>query len=257
MGFIRVQTKTKNGKKYQYFYYSERRRSKVKDGGDGKVRSIDRLLGNYINGQYLSFHLWDGLNVVDFAEAMIVFELKNYRLDDYIQWEVTWKFRKGKPTAGKLKFRAKSKAIDARTSSIRKLRKRLQSQITWILENTMDSLANGIEDVAYHLASYTKAKDGLTKAEERYREWKRDPSKKWTEGGEGYEWHPMAGDLIQSNIESSRLFVDYHLSGRESIFAELLTYCPPGERERFKAAIIRKSETLAADPTFLDRHLCK
>jgi hypothetical protein len=257
MGFIRIQTKTKKGKTYHYFYYSERRRSHVKEGGDGKVRSIDRLIGNYANGKYLAFHLWDGLSLVDYAKAMIAYELKQYRLDAHIEWDVIWKLRKGKPTAGKLKFRAKSKSIDARNSVVRKIRERLQSAIDWMIKHELNYFANGLEAIAYHLASYNKSKAGLAKTEEKQREWEQDPKKEWSEGGETYKWADLAGDIIQSNMETYRYLVDHHITQHQNDTASLLEACPPGERERFKSAVIRQTEKLAASPNFLDRYETK
>lgn len=83
MGFIRIQTKIVKGKKYCYYYYSQRLRSKKKDGGNGKVKSNDKLIGKELGGQeysYLYFWIWKGLSVKDYIQAYVCYEIKKYSL---------------------------------------------------------------------------------------------------------------------------------------------------------------------------------
>lgn len=261
MTFIRERVKTKKGKKYHYFYYCIRRRSRIKDGGDGKILCPDRLIGDHpINGKYLAFHLWDGLSAVDYAEALITFQLKGYSdLCRYLKWWIEWKFRKGKPTAGKLKFRAievNGITTDARASYPRNLRIYLQCWLDALIK-FQDAMNDDIEAIAARLARYERLIKLKEATQANYREWKADPYREWEEDGQHWKYHKDYGDQCLDNIEKCQHYADVNIQAYQDGIADLLNDCPPGERERFKAAIVRRFEKLAADPTFLDRHDCK
>lgn len=258
MGFIRVQTKEKKGKEYRYYYYSERRRSHVKEGGNGKVRSIDKLIGTWLDGKYLEFWLWDGLSVTDYLEALIAYEIKGY-LADRITWSVTWKRdKKGKAIAGKLTIRAKYEngrpLIDARSQYVKQSKIRLMDYVESILEYEQNAIAEEIERLAAYLAGYQTDKERLKKAEAKYQDWLANPKKEWEEGGTTWVWADNAEDVLQTKIEIFRDGMDKNLADYQEGIPRLVRRSPPGERERFKAAIIRQTEKLAASPNFLDRH---
>lgn len=257
MGSIKVQVKTKSGKEYQYFYYRISRRSRIKDGGDGKPVTVDKLIGDEIViGQYLPFWLWDGLAAVDYAEAMVNFRIKNSPIASYLRWEIEWKFKKGFPTAGKLKFRSTShngKTIDARSAYPKSLRQWLQSGINLIIEK-QSLIAGEIEAIAYDLARYESEKQDLIQLEAKYKEWKQNPNREWMEGDTLWRYHANYGDQISDRIEAVKANIDYFLESYYSQIATLLEYAPPSCRERFKATIIRQAEKLATSPNYIDRY---
>ena len=169
MGSIKVQVKTKSGKEYQYFYYRISRRSRIKDGGDGKPVTIDKLIGDSaILGQYLTYWLWDGLPAIDYIEAVISYEMKRYpSIYRGIRWHIDWKFKKGKVITGKLKFRGTPNLdpecplnVDARGKLPRFQRRWLQYGINLILEK-QTIIAKKIESIAYHLAKYQQHQKSL------------------------------------------------------------------------------------------------
>jgi hypothetical protein len=257
MGFIRVKTEIKKGKEYRYYYYSERRRSHVKDGGDGKVRSIDKLIGGWYIGGYLSFWLWDGLTVRSYVEAFVEHRLKGWRLDNCIQWKIAWKQNKSKVISARLSIRAKYKngqpLVDARSSSARKIKHCLQEEIDEILYCDQ-YVAERIKETAYNLACYQHHKKALEKAEAEYSEWLSNPDKEFWIDGRPHVWADDAGDTIQTSIEILRSFIESDLRQYQGWLDSLINSAPPRERQRFKATIIRQTEKLASSPNFRDRY---
>jgi hypothetical protein len=265
MGFIRVQTKVKNGKEYQYYYYSERRRSKVKDGGDGNVRSIDKLIGrDPIYGRYLSFWFWDGLSPVDYIEAFITWRLKESRKClPGLRWWIDWKIRKGKVVSGKLRFRVKNTGneirYDARCGHVKDTRVWLQSFIDWILEEEelQSVMDNRIQEAAYNLACYEKYKKSLAESEEKHKQWRENPDRRWERDGMVYGYSEDFEDIVLEWIEMYRNLIDSEIRYYQGAIEGLMNRCPPSEKERFKRAITQQTERLAASPNFIDRYQCR
>jgi hypothetical protein len=262
MGFIRIQTKTKKGKEYRYYYYCERRRSHVKEGGTGKVRSIDKLIGGYLTGKYLEFWLWDGLSATDYLEALIAYVVKNWNLADQIEWSIAWKRnKKGKAIAGKLTIRAKYQngkpLIDARSRYVKQVKIHLMDCIESILEFDQNAIAEEIERLAADLATYQSDKEHLEKNEAKYQDWLANPKKEWEKDGKQWVWADNAGDILQTKIEIFRNSMDRYLADYQKGIERLPRRSPPSEQERFKADIIRQTEKLAASPNFLDRYYAK
>jgi hypothetical protein len=256
MGSIKVQTKKKKGKEYRYFYYRISRRSRKKDGGDGKGQTIDKLIGDSLTGKYLDFWLWDGLNVVDYLEAMISHEMKQTAwILPGIKWEIDWQFKKGKAIAGKLKFRSTpgSTNVDARSKYPRSLRRWLQYCINSIFDKN-NSVTKSIEAIAYSLAKYEHQKKLLAQEESKYQQWKKDPHREWWEGNTRWRYHPNYGDNTLGNMEICRHNIDYWMESYQEKISELVETSPPRERKRFEAAIIHQTEKLASSPNFLDRY---
>jgi hypothetical protein len=265
MGFIRLQTKTKNGKKYQYVYYRITRRSRKKDGGDGQPKTIDRLIGHdTIFGNYLHYWLWEGIPAADYAEAFVSFEMKKYpSLYRGIRWQIDWQFKKGKAIAGKLKFRGTPNLdpecpinVDARSKWPRMRRRFLQAYINRIFEKST-AITKEIEAIAYHLAKYEQHQQLLIQEKARYQEWQKDPDREWWEGNTHYTYHPDYGDQTLENIEICQHNIDYWWESYQTEIAKLLDMAPPKQREGFKAAIIRQAEKLSKSPNYIDRYDCK
>jgi hypothetical protein len=263
MGFIRIQTKTKKGKEYRYYYYCERRRSHVKEGGTGKVRSIDKLIGNSLTGKYLEFWLWDGLSVTDYLESLIAYEIKRFGFADRIEWSITWKRdKKGKAIAGKLTIRAKYEQgflclrplIDARSHRVRWLKNWVMDYVETILEFSQSKIAEEIESLAVYLARYQRDKEWLKQAEAKYQDWLANPEKVWEKGGKQMVWADNAGEILELQIEVFGTDLDRSFANYQEGIPRLVRLAPPSERERFKATIIRQIEKLAASPNFLDRY---
>lgn len=250
MGFIRK----KEVKGNEYYYYCERRRSRVKDGGNGKVISIEKLLGSNIiyDYHYLPFWLWDGLPLQDFIDAYSRYHIKNCGYEKAIAFEVTWQLKKGKPVKGKITFRAvPSSGVDARGKVPRSLREFLQTVIDSAIKY-QDYTATDIDRCAYYLALSENSKQRLIEAEERYRIWKRDPDRRWVEDGVRYCYREDYGDDCLWAIEILRDRASEGLEGYLSLVESLVNTAPATERERFKAHIIQRAEKLAARPNFID-----
>jgi hypothetical protein len=264
MGSIKVQTKKKKGKEYRYFYYRISRRSRKKDGGDGKGQTIDKRIGDSLTGKYLEFWLWDGLPAVDFIEAMISYEMKQRAwILPGIKWEIDWQFKKGKAIAGKLKFRSSPNIdrecptnVDARSKYPRSLRRWLQFCIDRIFDKN-NSVSEIIEAIAYSLAKYKEQKKLLAQEESKYQQWRKDPDREWWDGNTRWRYHPNYGDKTLENIEICRHNIDYWMDSYQSKVSDLMEICPPGERKRFEAAVIRQTEKLSDSPNYIDRYLTK
>jgi hypothetical protein len=261
MAFIRLKQERKKGKIYPYYYFCIRRRSGKKDGGDGKVKSPDKLIGGRLNGQYLAFWLWDGgMSTVDYIEAMIAFQIKERKnILPGLIWQIDWKFKKGKAIAGKLKFRSsptvdpECPSIDARSSYPRIVRKRLQSEINSTIE-AQDKIATYIEGMAANLARHKYFKEAKAKSEANYKEWRADPHRRWEDMDGLWEYAKDYPDQCLETIEICEKYADMAISIYQESIKNLIEYAPPSERERFKAAIIRQTEKLASSPNFLDRY---
>lgn len=255
MGSIKVETKKKNGKEYQYFHYRITRRSRIRDGGDGQPKTIDKLIGDRLTGQYLAFWLWDGLPAVDYIEAMVGYELKprnNY--DKYylsrIRWQIDWQFKKGKAIAAKLKFRSVTVdgiKIDARGITCKFVKRCLQWQIDRVLETENNcSITRKIKSAAFYLALYESEKTRLAEYEKQHSQWQKDFRKGKADRDDG--------DRLMERMEESRYYVDEKWKDYQAKITELLDMAPPKQKERFKAAIIRQAEKLAASPNYIDRY---
>jgi hypothetical protein len=257
MAFIRLKQERKGGKIYPYYYFCIRRRSGKRDGGDGKVKSPDKLIGRYLLGRYLAFWLWDGLPVKDYIEAFIDYRLKSWRIGNYIQWAIAWKEKKSKVISAKLSIRAKYEngkpLIDARSSDARKVKQYLQEDIEEIL-HLSNVVAEKIKETAYHLACYQYYKKALEKSEAEYSDWLSNPDKEFWIDGRPHVWADDAGDAIQNQIEILKSLLDSDLRWHQSGLEALITYPPPSEKKRFKAAIIHQTEKLASSPNFIDRY---
>lgn len=265
MGFLRLLTKVKNGKAYNYFYFCERRRSRIRDGGNGKIRAIDKLLTSPWKGltsdrsachfTYLDFWLWDGLNLQDYTEALCQWELRErYGIEDLITFNIEWAVKKQKVTAGKIKFRSvPGSGFDARSRivkgwEVKRVRFELQKWIDSLIkaknENVIDK---SIRDIAYYLATFQKYNKEKIKEEEHYLNWQKKTDARPDRSHAHY--------LV--SIETKQYLSDHGLKTYQKKMALIERYAPPKERERFKADVIRQTEKLAADPTFLDRYDCK
>jgi hypothetical protein len=252
MGSIKVETKKKNGKEYRYFHYRITRRSRLRDGGDGQPKTIDKLIGDRLTGQYLAFWLWDGLPAVDYIEAMVGYELKprnNY--DKYylsrIRWQIDWQFKKGKAIAAKLKFRSVTVdgfKIDARDSYFKHVKYSLKWMIDSVLERKNNcSITREVKRAAFYLALYESKKNRLAGYEKQHSQWQKDFRKGKADRDDG--------DRLMERMEESRYEVNEKWEEYQSIITKLLDMAPPKQRERFKATIIRQAEKLAASPNYI------
>jgi hypothetical protein len=256
MAFIRLKQERKGGKIYSYYYFCIRRRSGKKDGGNGEIKCPDKLIGKKLTGKYLEFWIWDGLSPTDYLEAMVSHEM-NRRGDfwgDYylsrIRWWIDWKFKKGKAIAGKLKFRAvelNGFKIDARKFYPKLIRENLQWQIDYVLRIGRENpIGSKIDSAAFYLFMYEREKNTLAGYEKQYSQWQKEFRKGKADRDDG--------DRLMELMEEYRYKADEEWQEYQAKITKLLDMAPPLERERFKAAIIRQTEKLAASPNFLDRY---
>lgn len=249
MGFIREKTVKGN----QYIYYCEKRRSRVKDGGNGKVITIEKVLGKSIFLMpYLPYWLWNGLSVQDFIAAYANFRLKEFDYDKKIKFDIEWKLKKDKPVKGKIIFRAiPGTGGDARKRWPRCLRRAIQNMIDDAI-TYQDYKLSDMDKAAYYLAESEDLKRKLEKAEADYREWRKNPSRYWEKNGIEYQYSETYGDDCLKMIELYRdyasRFLDYYLS----VTDKLVKTAPLSEQKSFRATIIQRCEKLAARPNFID-----
>jgi len=252
MGFLRK--KTVRGR--DYFYYCERRRSSKKDGGSGRVVSIDKMIGDdAINGRYLAFWLWDGLSAVDYCEALIAYQFSQFKWGlDGLSWMIEWKFRKGRPISGKLRLRSRpGSGADGRAKFPKFFREWQQGGINWVIQK-QETVASSIEKLGFNLARYEAARAKLKRVEDNYQEWRKNPKREWWEGNTHWHYADDYGDSCLESIDILKENIDYWLSEYQENLDFLSEQAPRSEREKFRAAIVRRCEKLAADPHFLDRY---
>ena len=89
-GFLRKRTI----KGSRYYYWAYRQRRKKKDGGDGKVKSCELLLGKNLCGGWESYYIWVGDICSDeYIDACMCWLLGDIR--EHI--DCSWTVNKGKP----------------------------------------------------------------------------------------------------------------------------------------------------------------
>jgi hypothetical protein len=249
MGFIREKTVKGN----QYIYYCEKRRSRIKDGGNGKVVTIEKVLGKSVfEMPYLPYWLWDGLSVQEFIDSYANFRIKKFGYQKKIKFEIEWKLKKGKPVKGKIIFRAiPGTGVDARKAWPRYIRRAIQEIIDDAIAY-QDYKTSDMDKAAYYLAMSEDSKRKLEKMETKYREWKKNPYRHWEENGIKYRYSETYGDDCLETIECYRDYASRFLDNYLSLIDRLVKTAPLSEQKSFKATIIQRCEKLAARPNFID-----
>lgn len=249
MGFIRE----KKVKGQTYLYFCQRKRSRIKDGGTGRVISVERLLGKSIfRMEYLPYWLWAGLSVEEFAESYARFRLKKYEYDKKINFSIQWKMKRGKPIKGKIIFRSiPGSEGDARKKYPRYLRRAIQDVINQAIA-LQDSRQNEIERTAYFLAKGEESKRRLKNEESDYRLWAKNPHREWIEDGVTCYYSSDYGDNSLEIIELYRKNSDSWFRMYQEMLDAIVNSSPPSEQETFKKQIIQQVEKLATRENYID-----
>jgi hypothetical protein len=255
MGFIRKKTVKGN----EYFYYCEKRRSRLKDGGNGKVITIEKVLGKYLfYPDYLSYWLWDGLTVEDYCYALMSYMEKDviYKVSGKPAFKttITWQKKRGKIIAGKVSLRPISypdhAPADARCKLARKARVDRQEALDRAI-----AAAPIIEKEIAHIAQWLKHwedfKIYLAQSENDLKSYRKDPFKEWEKDGITYGYEKDAEVHFTNSVENYRGLVDLASGQYFEALERLLDLCPKGQRDNFKAQVIQRAERLSKNQKML------
>ena len=255
MGFIRKKTVKGN----QYFYYYEKRRSRLKDGGNGKVIMVEKLLGKYLlSPDYLSYWLWDGLTIEDYCYALMNYMEKDvfYKVSGKPAFKTTiiWQKKRGKIIAGKVSLRPISypdhDPADARCKLAREARIARKEAI----DNAIAALIieKEIARMAQWLKYWEDSKVNLAKSEENLKNYRKDPFKEWEEDGKTWVYRKDAEVRLTDIVESYRGSIDLGSSQYFQVLDDLLKLCPQNQKSDFKAQIVQRAERLSKNQKMLE-----
>jgi hypothetical protein len=232
--------KVKKLKEYEYFYWCKRVRSHKKFGGDGRVRSIDLLVGTSLAGQWLAYYLWSGeAKLQEYVEAVIK-RLCPAEWAAIVLVSIDWR---------KHKISIKSKHpwfADCRSRHWQTQRKALQSWLDRIIGDStvIDRL---IQHAGYLLGEHCRCSKAMEELREKAREARLYPD----------NFAPNAEEILDECAHANQCRADqameYYLEHVES----LSKLAPPKQRQQFRHQVISKAQRLAQDQGWLNNYQAK
>jgi hypothetical protein len=235
--------KVKKVKGHEYFYWSKSVRSHKRFGGDGRVRTVDYLIGTHpISGNWLPYRLWVGdVTLEQYAEAVIKYLCPRY-WEAFVSVTVSW----DKPNPKVSITSIVPMFADCRARKWRQERDTLQSVLSQIIEcSTWIRLI--IEKAAYYLGLHNQYLAKSKEFRDAAKDARLDPDK-YTPDAE------LHLDEYASGFESE---ADKLLQRYLEMVNELLVLAPPKQRTKLKEEVIRKVERLAQDRRWLDEYQAK
>ncbi len=242
--------KIKRVKGHEYFYWRKRVRSHKKFGGDGRVRTVDYLIGTHpISGNWLPYHLWSqNINLQEYIKAVISWNIRINEWQKLIDFTIDWKKNKVslKGLIPPMRLMDIVFGVDCRNQRWRKVREDFQSVLNQIIKRST-SIETNIERAAWRIALHEKC---LVKAKEL-----RDAAKDARLDADAYTPDiDLHLDQYASELEAE---ADRLLQRYLEIVNELLVLAPPKQRSSFRADVIRRAEQLAKDKRWLEEYQVK
>jgi hypothetical protein len=229
--------KVKKVKGREYFYWSKSVRSHKRFGGDGRVRTVDYLIGSHPLGSWLSYRLWnDEVQLEEYVKAVIKWLCPD-TWEKLVKVSIDWKSQRVsiKSTIPLL--------IDCRRGCWRRERETLQD---WVDQTIVRStwIEAIVERGAYYLAlSHTHLSE----------------AKKLREFAKDARLHPdkfkadadLHFDEYASELETEAdKAIERYL---EIVNDKLLVFAPSKQRSNFRADVIHRAERLAKDKRWFDQ----
>jgi hypothetical protein len=233
--------KVKKVKGHEYFYWSKSVRSHKRFGGDGRVRTVDHLVGRHPIGQWLAYRLWTGeVKQEEYVEAVIKWLCPDV-WKHLVKVSVNWK--RQQVTINSLV----PPLVDCRTRRWRRQRDTLQSALNQIVERStwIESI---IERAAYHVGLHNQYLAKSKEFRDAAKDARLDPDK-YTPDAE------LHLDEYASEFESEadKLMQRY----LDIVNDKLLVFAPPKQRQQFRCQIISRAEKLAQDQRWLEEYQAK
>jgi len=244
--------KIKRVKGHEYFYWRKRVRSHKRLGGDGRLRTVDYLIGAHpIGGNWLPYHLWcQNINLQEYSRAVIrrTISTNNWQhlIDFTIDWEKNKISLKGLipplRMTGIVLF-----GVDCRSKPWRTVREVFQTALNQIIKRSVQ-IETIIERAAYDLSWNDKYLAEVKKLRGMAKDARLNPDK-----------HKPDADLhldeYASELESEadKLMQRY----LEIVNDKLLVFAPPKQRQQFRCQIISRVEKLAQDQRWLEEYEAK
>lgn len=258
--------KVKQIKTNEYFYWCKRVRSRKKFGGDGRVRSVDLLIGTNPVGRWFPYYVYVGeVELQKYAEAILKWTTPdNYDNWKYIKIEIDWKQHR---VSMRSLTTDTTNRVDCRQSFWRKQRETAQANLDQILHESR-RVQESIEAAAYCLAEHERYTQKVKEAREKAREARANPKKEWVEWREikdpmtgGYHiqevtchWQPNADEILEEVAANHQSCADKIMKLYLHSFDELEALAPPKRRADFRRHAIAKIEKLARNNNWVEQY---
>jgi hypothetical protein len=271
MGFLRAKTI----KGYKYFYWCTRLRSHKKQGGTGKVKSLDILLGRHlIAGKYLAFYLYtEEIPLEEYAEQAITYLFHNAWHICQDEGNISLKtvakvgVRQQPKQKARIFIRSLDRRFDCRGKDWHRVKNSLQQALDSIF-SVSEIVKKCVEKSAYCLNQY----DGWSKAaisdREKLRDFQKNPGKQWVEWNPvqnkftgrweqqevPYCWKDDADIILDESISNSEKRAEAFLQDYEQTLCFALSLAPKEEQADFKHRLLGQIQKLSKDTSWLNQY---
>jgi hypothetical protein len=230
--------KVKKVKNYEYFYWSKSVRSHKKFGGDGRVRTVDHLIGSHPLGNWLAYRLWAGeAQLTEYAESVIQWVCPK-AWENIVKVSIDWKRHR-------VSIRSSIPLlVDCRGRTWKREREVLQNWLNQIIKVSawIDQI---IERGAYYLALHNQYMADSQKLRDTAQDARLKPDK----------YEPEADlylDEYASGLESDAdRFIQHYL---EIANDKLRVFVPPRQWAEFRVVAISRIERLAKNRQWLEQY---
>jgi hypothetical protein len=233
--------KVKKVKRYEYFYWSKSIRSRKKFGGDGRVQTVDYLIGITPIGEWLGYRLWTGeVQLQQYAEAVIKWLCPD-AWKHMVKVSIDW--RRQRVVINSLV----PPLVDCRSRHWRRQRNTLQSALNQIVERStwIESI---IERAAYRVSLHDQYLAKSKEFRDAAKDARLDPNKYTPDADLRLDEY-----ALELEAEADRLMQHY----LEIVNDKLLVFAPPKQRTKFKVEAVSKIERLAKDKRWFEQYRAK
>jgi hypothetical protein len=232
--------KVKKVKGHEYFYWSKSVRSHKRFGGDGRVKTVDCLVGSTPVGQWLAYYFWSGeVELRQYAQAVLK-HLCPAAWEAVVEVSIDWR---------KYKVSTKSKHpwfADCRSRRWREQRKALQSWLDRIIEDSTQ-LDRFIQQAGYLLGEHYSCSKAVEELRQKAREARLYPD----------NFAPNAEQLLDECAHANQRRADRAMEYHLQIVEELEKFAPPSKRLQFRHQVTSKTAKLAENRRWLEEYQAK
>ncbi|MBD0345475.1 MAG: hypothetical protein ICV63_11770, partial [Coleofasciculus sp. Co-bin14] len=234
--------KIKKVRRHEYYYWRKSRRSNKRFGGDGRVRSLDYLIGTTPVGRWLAFYFWSGeAELREYVQA-VVKHLCPGEWSKLVEVSIDWQERK-------VRIKSKFRGLDCfwfgdcRSRYWQKQRKALQSWVDRIIEQSTQ-INDLIQNAAYLLGEHYRCSKVVEQLRQKAREARLCPDNFVLNAED------ILDECAHANHCRSDQAMDYYLQRIEL----LEQFAPRSKRSQFRHQIISQIERLAKDRAWLEAY---
>lgn len=232
--------KVKKVKGHEYFYWSKSVRSHKRYGGDGRVKSVDYLIGTTFAGQWLPYYLWTGEAELRQYLKAVIKHLCPAEWVAFVEVSIDWQRHK---VSIKSQFKW---FTDCRSRHWQKQRKALQSWVDRIVADSMQ-IDKTIQSAGYLLGEHYRCCKTAEELRQMAREARRNPA----------NFVPNAEDHLDESAHANQRRADQAMEYYLQIVEESEKFAPPSKRLQFRCQAIAKAEKLAQDQRWLEQYQAK